>query len=133
MVLALIVVAMTCAAVWRGYPHENPAIAPMAALAAAQAGLKGPVFNDYDFGGYLIFRGVAPFVDGRVDLYGDDFMRAYSAALNAEGDALPRLLDRYRVTWTLLPPGVPAATALDRLEGWERVYADASAVVHRRR
>jgi len=132
--IALVFVAMTGAAVWRGYPHENPAIAPKAALAAAErAGFTGPVFNDYDFGGYLIFRGIAPFVDGRVDLYGDDFMRAYANALNAEDDALPRLLDRYRVTWTLLPPRVPAAAALDRLEGWERVYADSDAVVHRRR
>jgi len=133
-VFALFIVTTTAAASLRGYPHENPVIAPAAALAAArQAGLAGPVFNDYDFGGYLIFEGVAPFVDGRIDLYGDDFMRAYAAALAAEGDALPRLLARYRVAWTLLKPDEPAVAALDRDPGWERVYADASAVVQRRR
>jgi hypothetical protein len=127
-------IAATAAASLRGYAHENPAIAPAQAFAAAkQAGLTGPVFNDYDFGGYLIFEGVAPFVDGRIDLYGDDFMRGYAAALAAEGDALPRLLDRYRIAWTLLKPGEPAASALDRDPAWERVYADASAVVHSRR
>jgi hypothetical protein len=130
----LFMMAITAAASLRGYAHESPAIAPAPALAAVrQAGLTGPVFNDYDFGGYLIFVGVAPFVDGRIDLYGDDFMRAYSAALTAEGDALPRLLDHYRVAWTLLKPDEPAVAALDREPGWERVYADASAVVHRRR
>jgi len=133
-VFALFIVTTTAVASLRGYPHENPVIAPAAALAAArQAGLAGPVFNDYDFGGYLIFEGVAPFVDGRIDLYGDDFMRAYAAALAAEGDALPRLLARYRVAWTLLKPDEPAVAALDRDPGWERVYADASAVVQRRR
>jgi hypothetical protein len=132
--LALFIVATTAVASLRGYAHENPAIAPASALAAAQqAGLTGPVFNDYDFGGYLVFEGVAPFVDGRIDLYGDDFMRAYTAALAAGGDALPSLLDRYRIAWTLLKPDEPAVAALDRNPGWERVYADPGAVVHRRR
>ena len=31
------------------------------------------VFNDYDFGGYLIASGVAPFIDGRTDVYGKEF------------------------------------------------------------
>jgi hypothetical protein len=126
--------AATAAASLHGYTHENPAIAPAPALAAArQAGLSGPVLNDYDFGGYLIFEGVAPFVDGRVDLYGDAFMRAYASALASEGDALPRILDHYRIAWTLLKPEEPAVAALDRDPAWERLYADASAVVHRRR
>jgi hypothetical protein len=132
--LALFIVAATSAAALRGYAHENPAIAPTSALAAArQAGLAGPVFNDYDFGGDLIFEGIAPFVDGRIDLYGDDFMRAYAAALAAEGAALPSLLDRHRIAWTLLKPDEPAVAALDRDPRWERVYADPGAVVHRRR
>jgi hypothetical protein len=33
------------------------------------------VLNDYDFGGYLIANGVAPFIDGRTEL-----MRTQSAA-----------------------------------------------------
>jgi hypothetical protein len=133
-VLGLVAMLLTAAAAYRGYAHENPKIAPAAALAAAEkAGLSGIVFNEYDFGGYLIFRGIAPFVDGRIDLYGDAFMRAYSAALDAEGDALPRLLDRAKVRWTLLRPDTAGVAALDRLPGWERVYADSAAVVHRRR
>jgi hypothetical protein len=133
-VLVILLIAATAVAALRDYAHENPAIAPARALAAAkQAGLTGSVFNDYDFGGYLIFEGVSVFVDGRIDVYGDDFMRAYAAALAAEGEALPRLLDRYYVAWTLLQPGESAVAALDRDPAWERVYADASAVVHRRR
>lgn len=126
-------IAVTIFAAHRGFADDNPKIAPAAALAAAdKAQLTGKVFNDYDFGGYLIFTGIKPFVDGRFDLYGDDFMRDYAAALHAEDDALPRLLDRYGVTWTLLSPGTEAVAALDRLPGWERVYADDTAIVHRR-
>jgi len=131
---ALALALLTFGAVYSGYTHESPRIAPVAALAAAaRAGLSGPVFNDYDFGGYLIFRGIAPAVDGRVDLYGDAFMREYSAALDAEGDSLPRFLDRFKLGWTLLKPDSPAVGALDRMPGWERIYADSAAAVHRRR
>ena len=132
--MVFLIAAATAAASLHGYTHENPAIAPAPALAVAKrAELSGPVFNDYDFGGYLIFEGVAPFVDGRVDLYGDAFMRTYASALASEGDALPRVLDHYRIAWTLLMPDEPAVAALDRDPAWERLYADASAVVHRRR
>jgi len=130
----LFIASATAAASLRGYAHDNPGIAPTAALAAARhAGLTGPIFNDYDFGGFLIFEGVPPFVDGRIDLYGDDFMRLYAAALSADGGALARVLDHYGVTWSLLKPDEPAVAALDRDPRWERIYADASAVVHRRR
>ena len=114
-------------------PHDQR-VAPSDALAAAAAaGITGPVFNAYDFGGYLVFAGVAPFVDGRVDVYGDDFMARYADAIAARDNALPRLLDRYHIAWSLLTPQMPAVAALDRSPDWVRVYADASAVVHRRR
>jgi hypothetical protein len=31
------------------------------------------VFNDYDFGGYLIANDAAPCIDGRTELYGESF------------------------------------------------------------
>jgi hypothetical protein len=71
--------------------QEREAITPDAAVSAVEAQqVKGPVFNDYDFGGYLIFRGIKPFIDGRY-LYGDDFTRRYAEALVAESDRLPPL------------------------------------------
>ena len=33
---------------------------------------------------------------------------------------------------TMLQPQTPAIQLLDRLPGWERLYADETAVVHRR-
>jgi len=43
-----------------------------------------------------------------------------------------KLLDEYRIGATLLSPSTPAVALLDRLPGWERVYADHVAVVHKR-
>jgi hypothetical protein len=83
------------------------------------------VFNDYAFGDYLIYRGIAPFVDGRADMYGDAFIKRYRQI-----EKLPSLLTQYGITWTLLDPDDPRVTLLDYLPGWRRAYADEIAVVH---
>ena len=114
--------------------HPADAVTPQAALhAAREAGLEGPVLNAYEFGGYLIFSGVSPFIDGRTDLYGDEFVRLYLGAVNStRPGSLQHLLKRYDIGWTLLPPQLPAVSLLDHLPGWRRVYEDATAVVHAR-
>jgi len=131
--VAAVAVAILGTSVALGITRDNPNTAPAEALAEARAaGLNGHVLNAYDFGGYLIFSGIEPFVDGRIDMYGDAFIRDYADAMGAKGDALPRLLDRYQIQWTLLQPSMQAVEALDRLSSWQRIYADDHAVVHRR-
>lgn len=105
---------------------------PEAAVQAAmQAGATGPVFNAYHFGGYLIYREIPVFIDGRADMYGDALMKRYVDAVQLRGTQdLPHLLEDYRIGWTLLDPGTPALAVLDRLPGWRRVYTDTVAVVH---
>lgn len=130
---AVVMTIATGVALWHGIKHDDQRVAPSNAIAAAAAaGLTGPVLNSYTFGGYLIFAGTAPFIDGRVDLYGDDFMHAYMDATSAKDQALQDALDRYHIQWTLLEPQMSAVIALDHLPGWERVYADKYAVIHRR-
>ncbi len=94
--------------------------------------LGQPVLNDYGFGGYLIFRGVRPFIDGRADLYGDAFMYRYYAIANGDRAALEATLRRYGVTWTVFVPNSAQAKLMDREPGWTRLYADPTAVVHMR-
>ena len=101
----------------------------MAISAAEAQHVEGPVFNDYNFGGYLIFRGIKPFIDGRY-FYGDPFIRRYVEAVSLKGNELPVLLAQYGIRWTLLQPDQPAVALLDHLSGWRRVYADEIAVVH---
>jgi hypothetical protein len=113
-------------------PRAN--VAPIAAVDAARAlRLNGPVLNSIRFGGYLMFAGIPTFIDGRTDLFGDEFLARDAAAEGGIGDALPELLHEYGVTWTLLEPSSPAVGLLDHLPGWKRVYVDAYAVVHRNR
>jgi len=105
--------------------------APISALAHVPAALAArPVFNDYGFGGYLIWRGVRPFIDGRSDMYGDAFTQAYFRAVRPDAKELGRLLERYRIDWTLLAARDPSVEVMDATPGWRRLYGDKTAVVH---
>jgi hypothetical protein len=94
--------------------------------------LNEPVLNSYDFGGYLIFRHVRPFIDGRADLYGDGFISAYIAALATNRSALEQTIDKYGIRWALLAAGSPAVATLSSLPHWRRRYADNVAAVFER-
>jgi hypothetical protein len=106
---------------------QTPA-APVDAL--TQQGAKR-IFNAYEFGGYLIGRGIPTFIDGRAELYGERYVLDYFDAVAARDiDRLTALLDDGRIDATLLPPHTPAAQLLDRMSGWRRLYADDIAIVH---
>ena len=130
---AVAAVALTLAFTLNRDFTPDPKNTPAVAIARADIAHAGPVLNDYDFGGYLIYSGIAPFIDGRTEVYGKDFIPRYNRALALQD--LPdflRLLDEYQIKVTLLSPATPAVALLDRLPGWKRVYADNIAVVHRR-
>jgi hypothetical protein len=115
-------------------PTTPSRVTPTAALEAARAaGLAGPVFNAYDFGGHLALIGVPTFIDGRTDqLYIGGWRRRLEAALNADGpQELAAFMAPYRPTWALLLPETPEARQIAAL-GWREVHRDAHAVVFRR-
>ncbi len=123
--------AVTGASAARDSIAPAAAITPANAVRALTGVTRGPILNDYALGGYLDFVGIAPFIDGRTELYGDAFVVRYHRAVNLEN--LPdflRLLDENRIEATLLLPATPAVALLDRLPDWRRVYADDVAVVH---
>jgi hypothetical protein len=129
--LAALTWALASTSIW--LPRAQ--ISPVGAVAAIKARTAGPILNDYDFGGYLIYAGISPFIDGRTDqLYGEAFVVRHDRAVTLQnvGDFV-RLLDDYGIAATLLNPATPAVGLLDRMDEWQRVYADDVAVVHMRR
>jgi hypothetical protein len=92
---------------------------------------QAPVFNDYSFGGPLIFFGIKPFIDGRADMYGDDFLRAYLEAEDGNEGVLRRIVDQHRIRWAILAPKSPAEQVL-RTWGWRSIHSDkkASLLIH---
>ena len=89
-----------------------------------------PVFNSYEFGGFLIFEGVSPYIDGRADMFGTAFMNDYIDTLSPDPGRFRDEARRLRVGWTLLRPSEPLVAFLDHEPGWRRIYADKYAVVH---
>jgi hypothetical protein len=111
--------------------RTDVASAPISALSAVPPELRRkPVLNDYAFGGFLIFEHVRPFIDARVELYGDSMLSLYDKLRGGDREAVEDVLKRYDVAWTIFAPDNRIVTTLDRDPGWRRLYADATAVVH---
>jgi hypothetical protein len=132
--LAVLVAAGTLAfaSVHRFEPDVRQS--PVAAVAALKKMNFTRVFNDYDFGGYLIANGVATFIDGRTELFGEKFMVDHNAASGLmEPGNLFRLLDQYKIEATLMRTQSAATKLLDHMDGWQKVYSDDIATIHVRK
>lgn len=120
---------------WRFVSHQQTYVAqrnPVAAVDFIQARrLPGPIYNRYDWGGYLIFR-LYPeyrvYVDGRADVYGDDFL--FQMVSTYDGHiAWREPLDRYGIRTVLISPDVPLASLLRNDPDWQKAYEDNKAVI----
>lgn len=94
----------------------------------------GPMFNSYNWGGYLMFalpdRPV--FIDGRTDLYGDAFIsQEYFQAARGLSD-WETILDRYGIRLVIVEAESGLARALRDQAGWTLDYEDDLAVVFTR-
>lgn len=95
--------------------------------------LAGPMFNSYNIGGYLMYHlpEYPVFVDGRTDLYNDEFLRAYLQTVNV-GPDWEALLAQYHIRLVVLEKDLPLAGIIGRTGGWEEIYSDAQIVILRR-
>lgn len=85
-------------------------------------------FNEYGWGGYLIWQGITPFVDGRADVYGEDHTRtAFRTILGS--DEWRDTFEQHALTYALIPVTSPLATVLYASPDWEEVYRDEIAIV----
>jgi hypothetical protein len=104
---------------------------PVTALRNLPPGLRDkPVFNEYSFGGLLVFEGIAPFIDGRSDMYGDAFTSDYVKIAKGDAARWKAAEARWKFGWTIMPPDKELVKILDREPGWRRIYADKWAVIH---
>jgi hypothetical protein len=90
----------------------------------------GPLFNSYNWGGYVIwalYPDHLSFVDGRTDLFGDEILEGYLNAWRAE-PGWEAYLDRWGIRVVLLEPSAPLSLVLENA-GWKLRYEDEMAVV----
>jgi len=93
--------------------------------------VRGAMFNSYNFGGYLtwaLYPDRPVFVDGRTDLYDDEFLTEYLSAYLAE-PGWEKTFARYQIALVLVEPNAPIARALLVKPEWGVRYRDSVAVV----
>jgi hypothetical protein len=98
------------------------------------ANLPGPMFNSYNWGGYLMFAlpEQPVYVDGRTDLYGDSFLR-HDYLPAAVGDSeWQSILDHYAIQLVVMEPESGLTGVLRQESSWQLRYEDEQAVVFTR-
>ncbi len=100
----------------------------------SQHRLAQPIFNSYNWGGYLIWSNYPSyrvFIDGRADVYGDRLLQDFGDTYYLTKAWCKPLRD-WNIQTVIVPPSAPLAAALGLDAAWNRVYADSNAVVYTR-
>ncbi|MCP5095643.1 MAG: hypothetical protein GY943_08840 [Chloroflexi bacterium] len=82
-----------------------------------------PGYNSYNWGGYLIWRGIPVFVDGRADVYGDEFLFYYLQAFEARSN-WTEPLDEFDIAYVMMERGSSLNSILLATGDWQDVYSD---------
>jgi hypothetical protein len=122
-------------AVWGGEVPPKAYIAPAGAVDYIyREHLTGNIYNPYNFGGYLIFRRIKTFVDGRTEqLFVDGFTTRHSDAVNKHPRTFLAFLAEYNVTIALVVPDSIEAQELTASDAWEKVYSDEVSELYKQR
>jgi hypothetical protein len=101
----------------------------------AQHPAPGAMYNDFNWGGYLLYR-IWPqqrvFVDSQSDFYGEPFLRRYEKIYTASSD-WQAALDALRVEAVIIPTAGRLAAELASSPGWHIAYEDPTATIYERR
>lgn len=91
----------------------------------------GRLFNEYNWGGYLIWHlpTYPVYVDGRTDLFSDGVLENYIAAVSG-GGSWEKTLDADGVTIVLVPPDSGVVRELKEYNNWHLRYEDEISVVY---
>lgn len=95
-----------------------------------------PMFNDSDWGGYLIatrWPAHKVFIDGRLDVYEYTGVLADYLRIIHPGAQSLRLLARFSIRSCLIKQDSALAGLLARQPDWRRVYSDQLSVIYRRK
>lgn len=105
------------------------------------------LYNEYNYGAYLLYRGIPVFIDSRCDLYSPEFNGTYnkeskcyegndifSDALNIAGLAVDYKVkfDEYDVTHVILYQNSKLAMVLEKDSDYERLYYEGNFKIFKR-
>jgi len=110
----------------------NRSVFPAEALEhVRRAGISGRPLNHLNFGGWLMWAGeTETYVDGRLEVLGEDFYRRYRSAFSSQ-EAFEAEAARWDARWTIFPyatfPQLLVRLSAD--ERWYLAYVDAVAAL----
>ena len=89
------------------------------------------LYNEYNYGSYLLFRGIPVFIDSRADLYSPEFnegVNIFNDFLNLSGvnnDEIEETLDKYQITHLIMYKDAKLRTFIKQdEEKYELLYED---------
>jgi hypothetical protein len=100
-----------------------------------QQELKGPLFNLYEWGGYIIWKlhpEMKVYIDGRPEIYGDRYVQEYVDSYFGRR-SWREPLERDHIQTVLIEPDAPLASLLRESEAWETAFEDNISVLFVRR
>jgi hypothetical protein len=86
--------------------------------------LHGDIYNFYDFGGYLIFRGLPTFIDGRTVGFGGGFITENRTIISNRPREFIGYLDKYHISIGLVAPNSIESQEFRASSDWIGVYSD---------
>lgn len=92
---------------------------------------QGKMFNNFIWGGYLLYRlwpQQTVFIDGQTDFYGEGLTREYTRVM-ALDESWKEILEKYDVSWVIVPSGKAIIKVLQEESHWIVVYEDETATI----
>jgi hypothetical protein len=116
----------------RHQPQSEAEYLPTAAVVFLETHpASGPIFNHYDWGGYVIWRlypQTKVFIDGRADLYGEPLLQQFAETYQLKHDWKGTLAE-WGIATIIVPPDSALATGLRSASGWTVSYEDSQAII----
>ena len=89
------------------------------------------LYNEYNYGSYLLYRGIPVFIDSRADLYSPEFnenVTVFNDFLNISGvnnDNIEETLNKYNITHLIMYKDAKLRTFIKQdKEKYEQLYED---------
>jgi hypothetical protein len=113
----------------------DPKVFPVIAVEKArEAGLTGRIYNDFIWGGYMLFAWPEQkvFIDGQTDFYGEELTRTHTT-IAALSPGWRDKLKKWDISLVLMPGQSSLSHELVREPMWHLWYCDSTAVILQRR
>jgi hypothetical protein len=96
--------------------------------------INGKMFNDINWGGYLLFR-LWPeqkvFIDSQSDFYGEELTREYASSISANPFWV-EVFRKYEIKWVIIPLDSALSKELTKNSEWKTLYQDKNTIIFSR-